>query len=211
MENESGVKKFKSLEACLNELKKFLNITANPNSDRHHLETGEGFENFGGLRSREILGNWLICAVLNNDQANHERMKICTDPNGGDGIIFDTRDNKAHCMEHVMVSNWGNSKTDVEVLALEQIVKKNDRGEAYASGKTLVVFIHRPGFGWSPNRIQRQLPSDFKFSSLWMFSLKGESNGIYTYNVAELNSNPSPAWEVAVDVSKNKWNVEKIQ
>lgn len=205
------IRRFKSLEACLKEIKKFIKATAKEGKKQHHLETGEGFKNFGNIRSREILGNWLLCAVLNQGQENHERMKLCTDTDGGDGMIFDTKENHAFYTEHVMISSWGEADSDIEKLVIDQIKKKQAKGKEYARGKTLVVFINRPGSGWSPNRIMRKLPVDFNFSSLWIFSLRDEINSVYTYNVAELNEMPTSVWEIVIDKSFSRWNINKVQ
>ena len=51
-----------------------------------HLQTGKPFENFGDLRSRELLANWLLCVTFNAESGD-ERMTFTTDPDGGDGII----------------------------------------------------------------------------------------------------------------------------
>ena len=38
-----------------------------------HLQTGKPFTRFGGLRSREILANWLLCVALNFAQNGRRR------------------------------------------------------------------------------------------------------------------------------------------
>ena len=57
--------------------------------DGQHLITGKPFEEFEGLRSRELLGNWLCCVAINSiTQA--DRLTFSSDPTGSDGIIIDT-------------------------------------------------------------------------------------------------------------------------
>ena len=75
------VRRFKSLTVALKELEPFIR-------DGKHLETGKPFKRFGGLRSRELLANWLLCAVFNFDCAAPERLTFTTDPLGGDGILY---------------------------------------------------------------------------------------------------------------------------
>ncbi|CEG58327.1 conserved protein of unknown function [Legionella fallonii LLAP-10] len=69
-----SVTTFKSLKLCLKELKPSI-------CDGQQLETGEPFKRFSGLRSREILANWLLCVVASFEQ-NSDEFKICTDPEG---------------------------------------------------------------------------------------------------------------------------------
>jgi hypothetical protein len=51
-------KQFRSLSVALKELEPFIR-------NGEHLQTGKPFENFGDLRSRELLGNWLLCVTFN--------------------------------------------------------------------------------------------------------------------------------------------------
>lgn len=128
-----AVTTFKNLAVCLKELEPYIR-------NGQHLETGKPFKRFGGLRSREILVNWLLCVVANFEQKT-EQFKICTDPQGGDGIIYNTTKNLAWPTEHVLVSQRNNGSEDIQSLILKQIKNKQDKGgAAYASGKTLIVF-----------------------------------------------------------------------
>ena len=77
------ITRFKSLEAALKELEPFIR-------NGEHLETGKPFKRFGGLRSRELLANWLLCAVVNYDSRAADRLTFTSDPLGGDGIIYDS-------------------------------------------------------------------------------------------------------------------------
>src|SRR5271168_4120969 len=52
------VARFKSLKEALKQLEPSIR-------DGEHLQTGKPFARFGGLRSREILANWLLCVALN--------------------------------------------------------------------------------------------------------------------------------------------------
>jgi hypothetical protein len=88
------VRQFKSLEAALKELEPFIRNGA-------HLLRGKPFKNFGDMRSREALANWLLCVVVN--VVNGGKLTFCTDPVGGDGIIRDTATDETWPTEHVMV------------------------------------------------------------------------------------------------------------
>ena len=70
---------FKSPAVALKELEPFIR-------NAKHLYSGKPFGRFGDLRSRELLGNWLICAVLNADRPTAS-YTFTSDPQGGDGII----------------------------------------------------------------------------------------------------------------------------
>jgi hypothetical protein len=52
-----------------------------------HLESGKPFDKFSGMRSREILANWLLCVAVN--YADERWLTFCSDSIGGDGIIYD--------------------------------------------------------------------------------------------------------------------------
>ena len=52
------VRQFKSLAAALKEIEPFVR-------NGQHLQTGKPFEKFGGMRSREILANWLVRVATN--------------------------------------------------------------------------------------------------------------------------------------------------
>src|SRR5258708_34613107 len=87
--------RFKSLDAALKELEPFIR-------NGEHLQTGKQFEKFGGLRSRELLVNWLLCVTM-NAESGKEDMTFTSDPLGGDGIIYNSATEEAYPTEHVMV------------------------------------------------------------------------------------------------------------
>ena len=76
------ITRFKNLQVCLKELEPFIR-------DGEHLQTGKPFKRFGRLRSRELLANWLLCAVVNFEKQT-DQMTFTSDPLGGDGIIYDS-------------------------------------------------------------------------------------------------------------------------
>jgi hypothetical protein len=78
---------------ALRELEPFIKSGA-------HLETGKPFKNFGDLRSRELVANWLICAAVNSADSENERVEFHTDPTGGDGVLVDTKTNETWPTEH---------------------------------------------------------------------------------------------------------------
>ena len=136
-----AVRRFKSLAVGLKELEPFIR-------DGRHLQTGKPFDRFGDLRSREILANWLLCAVLSEAIAGD--FYFTTDPTGGDGMICDAGSEGTWPTEHVMVPELNErAVAPIEDRVLDQIrLKVTKGGAAYARGKTLVVFLNAAGGEW---------------------------------------------------------------
>jgi hypothetical protein len=53
------ITRFKSLKLAVKELEPFIR-------NGEHLQTGKPFKPFHGLRSRELLANWLLCVAVNS-------------------------------------------------------------------------------------------------------------------------------------------------
>ena len=91
---------------ALKELEPFVR---NPKS----LFTGRGLTQFGGMRPREMLANWLVCAVYSFDQ--QVPLTFCSDPLDGDGIFLNTETGETLPSEHVMVPPPSkNDRDDIE-------------------------------------------------------------------------------------------------
>ena len=172
-----AIKHFKSMSVALEELEQFV-------KNGEHLQTGKPFKNFSDMRSREVLGNWLICAVQ-NDTHQAERLIFTSDPVGGDGVFHDTETGETWPSEHVMVPYLStNQERDAGDLILNAISFKNGKGgAAYAAGKTLVVFLNAGAGIWYPNRVAKLLPQPLHFESVWVVGLHGVDGGEYIYNV----------------------------
>jgi hypothetical protein len=77
------IARFESLKEALKQLEPSIR-------DGEHLQTGKPFARFGGLRSREIFANYLLCVALNfTNQEDRLTFAGSSDPIGGDGIICD--------------------------------------------------------------------------------------------------------------------------
>lgn len=200
------VTRFKSLAVALKELEPFIR-------DGRHLQTGRPFKRFGEMRSRELLGNWLLC-VAANFACGQDRLTFSSDPTGGDGIICDTATEEAWPTEHVLVPATGGSQAvDVEALILDKITLKQDKGGApYASGKTLVVFLNAGGGPWVPDKVARQLPDPLHFDAVWVVGLQGLEAEQYVYAVTrlDLSQGHAPAWRVRLGKGFDTWKVEAI-
>jgi hypothetical protein len=75
------------------------------------------------------------------------RLTFTSDPLESDGIIYDNVTGETWPTEHVLVPYIRASQaTAVEALILKAVGKKHSKGgAAYASGKTLVVFLNAGG------------------------------------------------------------------
>ncbi|QQN63665.1 hypothetical protein JIR23_29845 [Bradyrhizobium diazoefficiens] len=180
-----------------------------------HLQTGKPFQNFGEMRSREALANWLLCATANAIDGRNLSIASTTDPMGGDGIIHDEDTGESFPTEHVMVPRQsGGADTDIQALILKAIDDKRVKGgTAYASGKTLVVFVNAGAGEWYPNRVARALPGPLYFATVWVVSLQSETDGAYSYNVVHLDSSQAnaPAYRVHIAKDFDDWQVEVVQ
>lgn len=200
------VRKFKSLAVALKELEPFVR-------DGQHLRTGKPFPSFDGGRSRELLANWLICAVLNNEH-ELDRFTFTSDPTGSDGIIIDTATGNTWPTEHVMVPPARDpSAICIEDEILAKISYKVGRGSAYAAGKTLVVLVEASGGAWFPNRVARGLPSPLLFDVAWVVGLQSADNGRYIYGAAclDLSAGNTPTWLIDIHPSFECWSVSRTQ
>ena len=203
------VRRFKSLTVALKELEPFIR-------DGRHLETGKPFKRFGGLRSRELLANWLLCAVFNFDYASPDRLTFTSDPLGGDGILYDTVSEETFPTEHIMVPRARKGAAlDVGTAILNAIDRKRKKGgAAYASGKTLIVFLNADGGQWLPNRVAKALPNPLHFAAVWVVGLHHvEQSGEYVYgaNQLDVSDGNAPMWLIRIAVDFNSWTLERLQ
>lgn len=206
---KNRVRRFKSLAIALKELKPFIR-------DGQHLQTGKPFKQFGGMRSREVLANWLICVVA-NFECGMDRFSFTTDPTGGDGVVHDAQSSDMWLMEHVLVprmqSEYGANAENVEAAVLATIdCKRQKGGMTYALGKQLVVFLNSGGGLWYPNRVAKQLPKPLMFDSVWIVGLQSVEHG-YEYGVTQLDADKgdSQVWLVRIDADFATWKVERTQ
>jgi hypothetical protein len=199
------VTRFKSLTHALKDLEPFIR-------NGEHLQTGRPFESFGRMLSREILANWLLCVATNS--TDNRDLTFSSDPVGGDGIICDSVSGDTWPTEHVMVPRLRPGETgEAETLILEAIEHKRSKGAAYATGKTLVVFLEAGAGIWFPNRVARQLPDPLLFAVVWVVGLQGVEAGDYTYNVTclDISGGEAPAFHVRIGKDFDTWTVKRIQ
>jgi hypothetical protein len=199
------ITQFRSLAVAIKELEPFIR-------NGEHLRTGKPFEKLHGMRSREILANWLLCAAVN--AIDGVELTFCSDPIGGDGIIRNAATGETWPTEHVMVPPLPEGQAgDAQALILDAIEQKRRKGgPAYARGKTLVVFFEAGTAAgkWLPNHIARQLPEPLDFDTVWVVALKGVEGGEYVYSVTHLDISRGNAPTLLVRINKefDAWQVE---
>jgi hypothetical protein len=202
------VRKFKSMAVALKTLEPYI-------KDATHLQTGKPFQNFGDMRSREAVANWLLCATANAIDGRNLSIASTKDPIGGDGIIHDEDTGDSFPTEHVLVPRQsGGANADLQALILKAIDdKRNKGGAAYASGKTLVVFVDADAGGWHANKVARALPDPLYFATVWVVGLHSVTGGAYAYNVVHLDMSDgnAPVYRVHITKDFDDWQVEAVQ
>jgi hypothetical protein len=200
------VRRFKNMEVALKQLEPFVKNAA-------HLDSGKPFENFGGMRSRELLANWLLCVTI--QAVDKRQLTFSSDPIGGDGIVQDDATGETWPTEHVMVPRQGGGENaEAQALILAAIEQKRTKGgAAYASGKTLVVFLDADTSAWHPNRVARALPDPLHFEAVWVVGLQKVEDGAYIYGVTHLDVSGGNAPTFLVRISKDfdTWEVTDLQ
>jgi hypothetical protein len=199
--------RFKSMAVALGELEPFIKSGA-------QIQTGKPLKQFGGLRPRELVANWMICAVANAEDGAGERMTFHSDPVGSDGIIEDTKTGETWPTEHILVPMPRTpSVPDIEASIAKAVADKQQKGDvAYSSGKTLVVFLNSGGGEWKPNRVARNLPPH-DFGAVWVVGLGTSADGEYVYGVANLHveGGDAPTWTVHIAKDFGSWSVKRSQ
>jgi len=101
-----------------------------------------------------------------------------------------------------------------KTLILNAIEQKQQKGgEAYAGGKTLVVFLDAPVGEWKPNVVARDLPDPLLFAAVWVVGLRGVEDGEYVYNITclDIGGGDAPAFLVRINKNFDGWNVTHVQ
>jgi hypothetical protein len=141
-----------------------------------------------------------------------------SDPNGGDGVIYDPVDQRDWPTEHVYVRPAGASEArNIASLILDAVRAKEEKGgAAYAAGKTLIVFLDAGLGEWKPNAVARMLaPGNFK--NVWLVGLQSaDQGGRYTYAVVCLRTGldrdqGAPSWLVRINETSEAWEVARLQ
>jgi hypothetical protein len=173
-------------------------------------------KSYDGLLVREALGNWLVCAVLNDRNSDHDRYTFTTEPRdgpGADGAILDKTTGEALAAEHVMVAKRRDGQRpqeSAEQLVLALVEKKLAKGgAAYASGKALVVYLDADVAGYSPRALREHLPADLAFEAVWLVVPQA---GRWDYDVVFLGGQAldPPTYRVSIMEAFDDWTVTRL-
>ena len=201
-----NVTHFNSPQIALEELEPYVR-------DGRHLYTGKPFKRFGGLRSWELLANWLICALLNAGNPRSP-FTFTTDPQGGDGILYDRESATGWLTEHVVVPKpTPGDVRDITALIVDTVAAKQAKGEAaYVPGKVLVVFLDAGLGEWFSNMVAQQLPK-VDFDEVWVAGLHGKVRDQHVYGITQpdLRGGNSPVCLVRIGRDFSDWEVERLQ
>jgi hypothetical protein len=113
---------------------------------------------------------------------------------------------------HAAVRTIVRTRRGLIIKAIEQKRAKGDA--AYASGKTLVVFVNTDTGEWYPNKVARELPNPLHFDAVWVISLQKVEDCAYTYGVALLDvtdGKDTPTYHVCISPDFNAWDVTALQ
>jgi hypothetical protein len=201
---------FKSLQIALKELEPFIR-----NQGLDHIENGKPFRQLYGMRPREALANWLLCATF-NAQADDDQLTFVAHPDSGDGVLYDRIAKRGFQTEHVFVSKRDAiDNSEVEPQILKAISDKVIKGGAqYASGKILVVLVNAHAGSWQPNKVARQLPAPIYFTQVWAIALQPVVYGQYVYLVTLLDltdAGTAPTWLLHIADDFDAWGVRPTQ
>ena len=196
------VTQIRNLSALLKDLERYVKRPG-------FLRVGREFQNFR-LRPREVLANWLLCVVRNHVYETCN-FTFAEPPIDGDGIILNRETGEWIATEHVFVPPPRERSNDsVEDLIVRAVEHKAARGEAYARGKSLVVFSEAVG-RWHPNRVGRSIDGTHHFNVVYGAGLeRGDRDG-YIYWLTEFAADHSPAWRVSIPFDFTAWEVESVQ
>ncbi|WBT36572.1 hypothetical protein [Hyphomicrobium sp. DMF-1] len=182
----------------------FRNISTNGRTIP--LEHGREIKVFGDLKPRELAVNWLLAAVADHLFPDMH-FTVATNPEGGDGQIYDLISRTGLPTEHVIVRGGDAPVDDLILNAIQKKVEKG--GKAYAGGKTLVVFRYSGGDKqqWFPNKLARRLPNPLHFEAVWVVGFEGYSSDGMVYAVTRLERESSPVWWVTIAPDFLTWAI----
>lgn len=197
------VTQVKSLDLLLPNLKRFI-------QDPSILLTGRDRINFQS-RPREILVNWIYCAVGNATDPDNFDLTLCTDPTGGDGILTNRKSGEIQPTEHVIIYSRDPTTLPLNERIIEGIKTKTNQGGKY-SRKFLMVFCYDSG-DWNANVVAAGIPVDHIFHGIFIVALESTGEHGYVYSLTDLDRKhgEAPTWRLKFNSDFTGWTVEQPQ
>lgn len=197
------VKRLKSLAVALKELEPHIR-------DGRKIKSHPEFKSIK-QRPRELLGNWLMCAVANAERGA-ETIHIYSDPFDGDGMLVNSATDEKMFIEQVYAR--AEDGADAEALITKAFFLKAGKGEEYAAGRTLVILSDASG-SYFPNRLARQFKGKHHFMGVWLLGLDAAAiaERRYTYTIADISGETelAPVWRVTLADDFSTWAVDRMQ
>jgi hypothetical protein len=162
---------------------------------------------------REIRGNWVLAAICS--EGRDQDLSIVTDPDGGDGIIWDPDSEIGWRMEHILlpVSRPGDTRTTDQRIIDGANKKQTKGGAQYARGKILVILNESStDERWHPTAVARALPAN-DFAETWVIGPDSFKRASATYAATKLEpgTGQAPVFKVHIKSLFTSWRVLQIQ
>jgi hypothetical protein len=203
---KSNVRMIKSLQIGLADMEKFI---------RHPqlLYTGDKIERFGWMLPREVWGNWILAAIAS--EGREQELRITTDPDGGDGVIWDPATEVGWRTEHILlpVSRPGDTRTNDQRIIDAANKKQTKGGAQYARGKILVILNESStNEAWHPTAVARALPAN-DFIETWVIGPDSFEHASVTYAATKLDlgTGQAPIYKVHINSLFTRWRVVQVQ
>lgn len=160
------------------------------------------------MRYREAWANRLLCVVLQKI----DWMERTFWEDEADWYILNKNNNYYIRTEHVVAMDFpkGKKLPQGEQRVLSAIEHKVKKGEDYAKGKHLVVFMDGSGVRY-PSKVSKDIYWKHHFKGIYCVSLKSISNNEYQYYVTNFGDNNSITHLVDINFDFTDWKVTKIQ
>ncbi len=177
------------------------------------LKVGRQYTNIK-LRPREVLGSFIICAVVRF--ISGQNWTLARDPMGGDGVVLcmdPSRMGEGAFLEQVYVPRM-KEKTlaGIDKIARRieiEIKKKHDKGKVYSENRNLVIFLDIEGL-LDYQKIKSFVDGfDQGFDSYWLFA---PSDRKYSYLVFLLKADRDQpaAYNIQIREDFKGWEVNRL-
>lgn len=177
------------------------------------LKSGREFKNIK-LRPREVLGAFLICAVVRH--LSNQDWTIARDPEEGDGMIWcrhPGREDEVALLEQVYIRLRGRALDSRQLLneVNSAVSKKIEKGREYARNRHLIIFLDATGY-LDPQKIKKLIDGiEKRFDSYWLFArFSGNTNLDYVTFLLKAETDQPSAYKVTISPDYREWIVTKL-